>query len=169
MIIWMISAGLRCRPTRSTAKSGAAALAPRRFILAAVAALDVAAGLSCHAATAQTLISNAREVRDALRACWVAPENGPPRQISVRSSFSRDGRVVGQPVITYQNPAPSEAGRAAVREALSQAIGRCERLPLSDDFRKVISVRPITVRLGCGWGRRGMPQGDCEGRTAPAR
>jgi hypothetical protein len=55
-----------------------------------------------------------------------------PRQISVRFSFNRDGQVVGQPLITYANPQPSEEGRATVRAALAQALARCAPLPLSD-------------------------------------
>jgi hypothetical protein len=139
---------------------------PRLLILAAVASLGAAVDPAWHAAAAQTPISNAREVRAALQACWVAPEN-VPLQVSVRFSFSREGRVVGQPLITYQNPPPSEEGRAAVREALARAIARCEPLPLSDAFRKVVPVRPITVRLGEGWKRRGRPASDSGRRTAP--
>ncbi len=140
----------------------------RLFVLPVVAGLAVAIDAVCHAETAQTTISNAREVRAALQACWVAPD-GAPRQVSVRFSFNRDGRVVGQPLITYQNPPPTEDGRAAVREALTQALARCEPLPLSDAFRKVVSVRPITVRLGEGWKRRGQLDGDIERRSKPER
>jgi hypothetical protein len=140
----------------------------RLFILAAVAALAAATGPMCHAALAQTPISNARDLRAALQACWIAPENAPG-QVSVRFGFNREGRVLGQPLITYQNPPPSEEGRAAVREALTQAIARCEPLPLSDEFRNVVSVRPITVRLGEGWRRRGQPKGGGERRSAPAK
>jgi hypothetical protein len=38
-----------------------------------------------------------------------------------------------------------------------RAVHACAPLPLSDEFRKVISVQPITVRLGEGWRRRGQP------------
>jgi hypothetical protein len=140
---------------------------PRLFILVAVAGLNVAVDPASHVAAEQTVISSAREVRAALQTCWVARKNGVPQQISVRLGFNREGRVVGQPLITYQNPAPSEEDRAAVREALAQAIARCESLPLSDDFRKIVSVRPITVRLGEGWRHRENPERD--GRTAPAK
>jgi hypothetical protein len=71
--------------------------APRLFILAAAAALDVAVGPARGAASAQTSILNAREVRAALQACWIAPENAPG-QVFVRFSFNREGRVVGQPL-----------------------------------------------------------------------
>jgi hypothetical protein len=133
----------------------------RRSIAVAVAAAGIAIG--AHGAAAQnplaqnpagaTPLANARDVRAALRACWIAPGDGAARQVSVRLGFNRDGEVVGQPLITYENPQPSEEGLAAVRDALAQALARCAPLPLSDAFRKVIAVHPITVRLGDGWRR----------------
>jgi hypothetical protein len=133
-------------------------LAVRGLPLAiAVAGACIAIGDACHGAAAQNAIANAHDVRAALQACWMAPGDGAPRQVSVRFSFNRDGRVVGQPFITYENPQPSEEGRAAVRDALAEAIARCAPLPLSDEFRKVISVHPIAVRLGEGWRRRSQP------------
>jgi hypothetical protein len=89
--------------------------------------------------------------------------------ISVRFSFNRDGQVVGQPLITYGNPQPSEESRTAVRDAIAQALARCAPLPLSDEFRKVISVHPITVRLGEGWRRRGQPAAGSEPQAAPVK
>jgi hypothetical protein len=132
----------------------------RLSIAVAVAAACIAIGAAWHGAAAQNPIAqnplaNARDVRAALRACWIAPGDGAARQISVRFSFNRDGQLVGQPLVTYENPQPSEEGRAAVRDALAQALARCAPLPLSDELRKVISVHPITVRLGEGWRRRG--------------
>jgi hypothetical protein len=140
---------------------------PRLFILAAFAALEAAADPACYAASAQTLISNAHDVRAALQACWFAPDSEAARQVSVRFGFNRKGRVMGQPLVTYQNPRPSEQGPALVREALAQAIARCEPPPLSDEFRKVISARPITVRLGEGWRRRAKPVGGGEQQSVP--
>jgi len=102
---------------------------------------------------AQNPVANARDVRAALRACWIAPGDGAPQQVSVRIAFNRDGQIVGQPLITYQNPQPSEEGRTAGRDALAQALTRCVPLSLSDEFRTVISVHPITVRFGEGWRR----------------
>jgi hypothetical protein len=139
----------------------------RRSIAVAVAAAGIAIGAGWHGAAAQnplaqnplsqSPLANARDVRAALRACWIAPADAAPRQVSVRLSFNRDGEVVGQPLITYENPQPSEEGRAAIRDALAQVLTRCAPLPLSDAFRKVIAVHPITVRLGDGWRR--LPTG----------
>jgi hypothetical protein len=134
-------------------------------IAIAVAGAAVVLDGAWHVAAAQHTIAHARDVRSALRACWIPPGDGAPGQISVRFSFNRDGQVVGQPLITYENPQPSEEGRAAVRDALAQALARCTPLPLSDEFRKVISVHPITVRLGEGW-RRGHLRGVYRGRPS---
>jgi hypothetical protein len=139
------------------------------FILAAVTQIGAAVDTVCQDAAAQKLISSAHDVRAALQACWVAPESETSRQVSVRFSFNREGRVVGQPLITYQNPPPSNDGRAAVREAVARAVTRCEPLVLSDEFRKVISVRPISVRLGEGWRPRGEPESGNQRRSAPPR
>jgi hypothetical protein len=126
-------------------------------IAVAVAGTCIAIGAACQSAAAQNPIANAHDVRAALQACWMAPGDGAPQQISVRFSFNRDGQIVGEPFITYENPKPSEEARAAVRDALAGALARCAPLPLSDEFRKVISVHPIAVRLGEGWRRRGPP------------
>jgi hypothetical protein len=131
-----------------------------RFVIV-VGVGSVAFGTTREGATAQTPISNAREVRDALRVCWLASESGATAQVSVRLGFNRDGGVIGQPLITYENPKASEEDRAAIRDTLAKALGRCVPLHLSDAFRKVIPVHPITVRFGEGWPRRGhtLPSG----------
>jgi hypothetical protein len=125
----------------------------RLSIAVAVAGAGIAIDAAWHGAAAQNPIANARDVRAALRACWIAPGDGAPLQISGRFSFNHDGQVVGQPLITYENPQPSEEGRSAVRDALAQTLARCAPLSLSDEFRKVISVHSIMVRLGEGWRR----------------
>ena len=126
-------------------------------IAVAVAGACIAIGAACHGAAAQNLVANAHDVRPALQACWMPRGDGAPQQVSVRFSFNRDGQIVGQPFITYENPPPSEEARAALRDALAEALARCVPLPLSDEFRKVISVHPIAVRFGEGWRRRGQP------------
>ena len=128
-----------------------------RLSIVVVAGVGTAINAVWHDAVSENLIANARDVRTALRACWVAPGDGAPPQISLRLGVDRDGQIMGQPLITYENPQPSEERRAAVRDALAQALARCTPLPLSDEFRKVVSVRPITVRLGDGWPGRGKP------------
>jgi hypothetical protein len=102
--------------------------------------------------------STTRGVRAAATACWNALGDAAPptARISVRVSFGRDGKVLGQPLITYANPAPNEE-RETLREAVARALKLCEPLPLSDRFGGVVAVHPIGVRLGRGWKRRTRP------------
>jgi hypothetical protein len=109
-------------------------LAIRRLSIA-IAGVGIAINAAWYGAAAQNPIAHARDVRAAMRAHWIAPGDGAPRQISVRFSFNRDGQVVGQPLVTYENPQPPEEGRAAVRDALVQTLARCVPLPLSATLR----------------------------------
>jgi hypothetical protein len=137
----------------------------RRSIAVALAAVGIAIGAEWHGAAAQdrlaqnplaeSLLANAtRDVRAALQACWIAPADEAARQVLVRLGSIATGRSSGSLSSPSENPQPSEEGRAAIRDALAQALTRCAPLPLSDAFRKVIAVHPITVRLGDGWRRR---------------
>jgi hypothetical protein len=117
----------------------------------AVAGAGIAINAAWHGAAAQNPIAHARDVRAALRVCWIAPADEAPRQISVRLSFNRDGQVVGQPLITYENPQPSEEGRAAVRDALAQALARCVPLPLTMSF----AMSSPCIRSRCDWAKGG--------------
>ena len=124
-------------------------------VAAAVAGINTDDAAAQDATSAAT-INNARGVRADLTACWNALGEAAPAtaQVSVRLSFDRDGKVFGQPLITYVNPAPSEEGREALRDAVARALKLCEPMPLSDTFRDVVAVHPIGVRLGNGWKRR---------------
>jgi hypothetical protein len=62
-------------------------------------------------------------------------------------SFDRDGKVLGQPLITYASPAPDEDGET-LREAVARALKLCEPLPLSDTFRDVVAVQPDRREAG---------------------
>jgi hypothetical protein len=128
-------------------------------VIVTVAGASLSIGVCGGGAAAQdkatTLkINNAREVRAAVIACWDALGNAAPARVSVRLSFDRDGNVVGQPRITYVNPAPSKEGWSAMRTAVAQAVAQCVPLPLTDAFRNIVAVHPIGVRLGQGWKRR---------------
>jgi hypothetical protein len=129
------------------------AMASMSFATIAVAGLSITNGVPEQDGAAAVAINDVREVRAAVAACWNALGNAAPplAQVTVRLSFDRNGKVVGQPLIAYANPAPSEEGRVALREAVAQALARCVPLPLADRFRDVIAVHPISVRLGNGW------------------
>ena len=95
-------------------------------------------------------INTVREIRAALRACWVPPSVAVARDnmaISVRLSFKRNGDVLGVPLITYTSLGLSENERRAYRAALDETLARCAPLPFSDAFGSIIAGRPINVRF----------------------
>jgi hypothetical protein len=120
-------------------------------ILIAVIASSVSiVGSGARAQSSNKPINTVREVRAALRACWVPPSIGAARvnmAISVRMSFKQNGELLGIPLITYTSLGISEDERQAYRAALDEALARCAPLPFSDAFGSVIAGRPINVRL----------------------
>lgn len=103
-----------------------------------------------HAESSNNLISTVREVRAALRACWVPPHIGISRAnmtISVRVSFKHNGEILGIPLITYTSLGISEDERRAYRAALDETLARCAPLAFSDAFGSVIAGRPINMRF----------------------
>ena len=96
------------------------------------------------------ILNTVREIRAALRACWVPPSVAVARDnmaISVRLSFKRNGDVLGVPLITYTSLGLSENERRAYRAALDETLARCAPLPFSDAFGSIIAGRPINVRF----------------------
>jgi hypothetical protein len=103
-----------------------------------------------HAEPSENHINTVREVRAALRACWVRPSIGLGRAnitISVRLSFRQNGEILGIPLITYTSPRISEDERRAYRTALNETLARCSPLAFSDAFGSIIAGRPINVRF----------------------
>jgi hypothetical protein len=118
-------------------------------ILTAVVAASVSlADAVTYAEPSNNLIDTVREVRTALRACWVPPIIARANMtISIRLSFKQNGEILGTPLITYTSLGISEDERRAYRAALDEALARCTPLPFSEAFGSVIAGRPINVRL----------------------
>jgi hypothetical protein len=99
-----------------------------------------------HAELSKKHIETVREVRAALRACWIPPSSGIEHAnttISVRVSFKQNGEILGIPLITYTSAETSGDERRAYRLALDEASVRCSPLPFSDTFGSVIAGGPI--------------------------
>jgi hypothetical protein len=122
-----------------------------RIVVRIAAAAAVAVGVS-----AEGSINTVHEIDAALRACWVPPE-APTQgkvQVTVRLSFKRNGEVLGQPLIAYENPDASDDERNLIRAAVAATLQRCSPLPLSAELGDIIAGHPINVRLGEGWRRQ---------------
>jgi hypothetical protein len=96
-------------------------------------------GASVQSARVEHPINSVREIRASLRACWISPEMSVPPQVTLRLSLKRNGEILGQPLISYENPHISEADRLA----------EMRRQPLGDDPRHDIR-RPT----GCEWNNK---------------
>lgn len=115
------------------------------------------AGAPAQTAQPEHPLNSVREIRASLRACWISPEMRTAPQVTVRLSLKRNGEILGQPLISYQSPAASEDERAALRAAVAAALARCAPLPISETLGGILAGRPIVVKLGEGWRRRGAP------------
>jgi hypothetical protein len=101
-----------------------------------------------HAEPSNNFISKVRELRAALRACWVPPSLAHEHMIiSVPSSFKQNGEILGVPLITYMSVGISEDERQAYRAAVDETLARCTPLPFSHAFGSVIAGRPIYLRF----------------------
>src|SRR5208337_4013103 len=131
---------------------------PIAIVIAAIVSGIASIGASTQSAGMEHPINSVREVRASLRACWISPEMSVPPQVTVRLSLKRNGEILGQPLISYENPYISEPDRAALHAAIAAALARCTPLPISDALGGIIAGRPIHVKLGEGWRRkRGAP------------
>ena len=61
-------------------------------------------------------------------------------------AFRRDGRVLGEPRITYRSPGPDEA-REDLRRSVLAAVNRCASLAFSPSFGQAIAGRPVAIRF----------------------
>jgi hypothetical protein len=119
-------------------------------LIALIASFLSIADAITYAELSDKLINSVREVRAALRACWVPPSSGIAHAnttISVRMSLKRNGEILGRPLITYTSPGISDDERRAYQAALDEALARCTPLPLSDTFGSIMAGHPINMRF----------------------
>jgi hypothetical protein len=92
------------------------------------------------------------------RVAFGAPDQealAPPESaLEQRYATVKQRVILGQPLISYENPHISEADRGALHEAVAAALARCTPLPISDALGGIIAGHPIHVKLGEGWKRK---------------
>ncbi|HEX2726423.1 MAG TPA: hypothetical protein VHN20_11425, partial [Beijerinckiaceae bacterium] len=79
-------------------------------------------------------IERIRDVALAIRACWRPPRGAlgySGQELSIRMSFSREGRLIGRPRITYYKRGADPDTRDAFVESVRAALERCVPLPFS--------------------------------------
>jgi hypothetical protein len=127
---------------------------PIAIVNAAIVSGIASIGASAQSARVEHPINSVREIRASLRACWISPEMSVSPQVTLRLSLKRNGEILGQPLISYENPHISEADRAALHAAVAAGLARCTPLPISDALGGIIAGHPILVKLGEGWRRK---------------
>jgi hypothetical protein len=127
---------------------------PIAIVSAAIVSGIASIGASAQGARVDHPINSLREIRASLRACWISPEMSVPPQVTVRLSLKRNGEILGEPLISYENPHISEADRAALHAAVAAGLARCTPLPISDALGGIIAGHPFHVKLGEGWRRK---------------
>jgi hypothetical protein len=95
-------------------------------------------------------LATIRAMFDALRACWVPPQQEQARagmQMSVRFALKRNGEIIATPRVTYVSPGAPPEAREAYLNAVTAALERCTPLHLTDGLGGAVAGRPIAVRF----------------------
>lgn len=107
-------------------------------------------GAASGAAKPEGDLNAIRDLFAALRACWTPPaadEAQAGMQMSMRFSLGRDGKLIGEPRVTYASRDVSQRTRDLYREAIIRSLEACMPLPFSDGFAAAIAGRPIAIRI----------------------
>jgi hypothetical protein len=100
--------------------------------------------------TADQDVNTIREMFAALRTCWQPPPMASAHegmQMSVRFSFTKAGKLKGEPRITYFTPGTSDDIKQTYRHAIDAALDRCTPMAFTPGMAGAIAGRPIAVRF----------------------
>lgn len=95
-------------------------------------------------------LNSIRDLFASLRACWTppAPENAHRgMQMSMRFALSRDGRLIGEPRVTYATRRVNRKTRDLYRDAIARSLRGCVPFPFTGGFAGAIAGRPIVIRV----------------------
>ena len=91
-----------------------------------------------------------RDVGDYLRSCWNPPPTSratASRIVTFRLGFSRSGKIIGTPRVTYALPAPDTPQQQAFTAAARDTLRRCAPLPFTAGLGSAIAGVPFTLRF----------------------
>jgi hypothetical protein len=95
-------------------------------------------------------VNTIREMFAVLRACWQPPAMESAHegmQMSVRFSFTKDGKLKGTPRITYFTPGTSDEVKQVYQQSIDAALDRCTPMAFTSGMAGAIAGRPIAVRF----------------------
>jgi hypothetical protein len=97
-----------------------------------------------------TGLNTIHDVFTALRDCWLPPPREvarPGMEMSIRFAFKRNGEMLAPPRVTYVSKDASPEQRKTYREAVTQALQRCNPLSFTSSLGNAIAGRPIAIRF----------------------
>jgi hypothetical protein len=95
-------------------------------------------------------LNSLNDLAAAVYACWKPPPLEYAHQgmeITLRFAFSRDGKLLGQPQVTYATPEVTLKTREAYREALTRSLEDCTPFPFTRALGGAVAGRPMTARV----------------------
>jgi hypothetical protein len=109
----------------------------------------VAVALLSRRAEAQTTeeLNTIADIYAAVRTCWKAPNISGPAEITVRLSFTRDGKILGKARVTYENKTVSVENRLRFRIAVMNAFKRCTPFSFRPDLGDAVAGKPFNFRF----------------------
>jgi hypothetical protein len=116
----------------------------RRFAATAIVAL--ALGTQASAAEARPApVTGVPGIATGLAACWNPPHRDD--QVTVRLSFTRDGRVIGEPRIVYARSGAGKADDAGLARSMLAAVRKCTPLRFSATLGSAIAGQVLDIRF----------------------
>lgn len=95
-------------------------------------------------------VASLKEMFARLKGCWRAPRlptGNLGMEITVLVAFTRDGRILGHPRITFETRGASDDERLIYRTAVMETLQRCVPMPFIHGMGDAIAGRPFTLRF----------------------
>jgi len=120
-----------------------------QFIRALILVEVVAVVLLSREASAQNTkeLNTIADIYAAIRACWKAPKISDPVELTVRISFTRDGKILGKARVTYENRIVPLEERFRFRIAVMNTFKRCTPFSFSPDLGDAVAGKPFNFRF----------------------
>jgi hypothetical protein len=92
-------------------------------------------------------VDTIKDVLIRLHGCWRPPPlaRANPMDITVIVSFNREGKILGQPRITYESEHASDNDRLQYRIAVMETLQRCTPMPFTEALGGAVAGRPFAV------------------------
>ena len=95
-------------------------------------------------------VNTIRDVFARLSTCWKPPpasRASPGIDITVIVSFNRNGKILGQPKVTYESEQATDNDRLMYRIAVMEALQRCTPMPFTEAMAGAVAGRPFAVQF----------------------